>query len=333
MRIRPPELETSVCDTKYHVSLSTRCVLGKWVYLVTHAMSLFDLRDVCIVIGSLETLDLPMIVDLIGIYVLKGPYCTLTRTDWFLQALSVIPRGSWGDVARRFTIVRWMDSDLVIYRTTLVRTFQVVTICRVDRSDLISDRNYDEATVIEMKRMFIWTWARPKARWAGSSPSLVYLYVCLGLYETLKHHTKPYTPNRRPSLLPPLSAARPTRRPPSRHAPPPVLPSDLFRPLRGGDSIRDKFVRSVVELEEKPAVTQIQQQRKFSSDANSAATQIQQLAFSDADFIFSTKIQISRREARLFVQETPPVEILKDFPRVQGRFHAVTVEWRELMAN
>ncbi|KZV38085.1 DNA-directed RNA polymerase V subunit 1 [Dorcoceras hygrometricum] len=42
-----------------------------------------------------------MIVDLIGIYGLKGPYCTLTTTNWFLQALSVIPRGSWGDVARR----------------------------------------------------------------------------------------------------------------------------------------------------------------------------------------------------------------------------------------
>ncbi|KZV15730.1 G protein-regulated inducer of neurite outgrowth 1-like [Dorcoceras hygrometricum] len=28
-----------------------------------------------------------------------------------------------------------MDSDLVIYRTTLVRTFQVVTICRVDKSE------------------------------------------------------------------------------------------------------------------------------------------------------------------------------------------------------
>ncbi|KZV16652.1 hypothetical protein F511_44192 [Dorcoceras hygrometricum] len=42
-----------------------------------------------------------MVVDLIGIYVLKGPYCTLTTTNWFLQALSVIPRGSWGDVARR----------------------------------------------------------------------------------------------------------------------------------------------------------------------------------------------------------------------------------------
>ncbi|KZV33687.1 hypothetical protein F511_29369 [Dorcoceras hygrometricum] len=54
--------------------VSTRCVLGKWVYLVTHAMSLFDLRDVCIAIGSLTTLDLPMVVDLIGIYVLKGPY-------------------------------------------------------------------------------------------------------------------------------------------------------------------------------------------------------------------------------------------------------------------
>ncbi|KZV30173.1 hypothetical protein F511_20803 [Dorcoceras hygrometricum] len=70
-------------------------------------MSLFDLRDVCMVIGSLATLDLPMVVDLIGIYVLKGPYCTLTMTEWFLQALSVIPRGSWGDVARRFTMIRW----------------------------------------------------------------------------------------------------------------------------------------------------------------------------------------------------------------------------------
>ncbi|KZV54002.1 hypothetical protein F511_40883 [Dorcoceras hygrometricum] len=64
-------------------------------------MSLFDLQDVCIAIGSLATLDLPMVVDMIGIYGLKGPYCTLTTTNWFLQALSLIPRGSWGDVARR----------------------------------------------------------------------------------------------------------------------------------------------------------------------------------------------------------------------------------------
>ncbi|KZV44576.1 hypothetical protein F511_11262 [Dorcoceras hygrometricum] len=48
-----------------------------------------------------------MVVDLIGIYVLRGPYCTLTTTNWFLQALSVIPRGSWGDVARRFNMIRW----------------------------------------------------------------------------------------------------------------------------------------------------------------------------------------------------------------------------------
>ncbi|KZV38591.1 hypothetical protein F511_09342 [Dorcoceras hygrometricum] len=86
---------------------STRSVLGKCVYLVTLAMSLFDLQDVCIAIGSIATLDLPMVVDLIGIYGLKGPYCTLTTTDWFLQALSVIPRGSWGDVARRFTMIHW----------------------------------------------------------------------------------------------------------------------------------------------------------------------------------------------------------------------------------
>ncbi|KZV42467.1 hypothetical protein F511_32564 [Dorcoceras hygrometricum] len=64
-------------------------------------MSLFDLQDVCIAIGSTATLDLPMVIDLIGIYGLKEPYCTLTTTNWFLQELSVIPRGSWGDVARR----------------------------------------------------------------------------------------------------------------------------------------------------------------------------------------------------------------------------------------
>ncbi|KZV58568.1 peroxisome biogenesis protein 2 [Dorcoceras hygrometricum] len=66
-----------------------------------------------------------MVVDLIGIYGLKGPYCTLTTNDWFLQALSVIPRGSWGDVARRFTMIRWATllvqpdegvSDLVVDR-------------------------------------------------------------------------------------------------------------------------------------------------------------------------------------------------------------------------
>ncbi|KZV32064.1 hypothetical protein F511_28804 [Dorcoceras hygrometricum] len=64
-------------------------------------MSLFDIQDVCIAIGSIATLDLPMVVDLIGIYGLKGPYRTLTTTNWFLQELSVIPRGSWGDVSRR----------------------------------------------------------------------------------------------------------------------------------------------------------------------------------------------------------------------------------------
>ncbi|KZV49567.1 hypothetical protein F511_23744 [Dorcoceras hygrometricum] len=171
MRIRPPELETSICDAKYHVhwehcdvlsmqmdsdlviyrttlvrtfqlvticrvdksevlvvlisphysKCRSRCFvvedsplafMRKWVYLVTLAMSLFDLQDVCIVIGSLATLDLPMVVDLIGIYVLKRPYCTLTTTNWFLQALSVIPRGSWGDVARRFTMIRWASPKL-----------------------------------------------------------------------------------------------------------------------------------------------------------------------------------------------------------------------------
>ncbi|KZV49417.1 bromodomain and extraterminal domain protein 9 [Dorcoceras hygrometricum] len=113
MRIRPPEFDTSICDAKYHVSLlHSRCHYS-------------DLQDVCIAIGSIATLNLPMVVDLIGIYGLKGPYCTLTTIDWFLQALSVIPRGSWGDVARRFTMIRWATllvqpdegvSDLVVDR-------------------------------------------------------------------------------------------------------------------------------------------------------------------------------------------------------------------------
>ncbi|KZV26539.1 archaeal ATPase [Dorcoceras hygrometricum] len=76
-------------------------------HLNAHAMSLFELQDVCMAIESPATLDLPMIVDLVGIFEMKGPYCTLTMIDWFLQALSVIPRGSWGDVARRFIMILW----------------------------------------------------------------------------------------------------------------------------------------------------------------------------------------------------------------------------------
>ncbi|KZV34508.1 hypothetical protein F511_14708 [Dorcoceras hygrometricum] len=71
------------------------------------------------------------------------PYCTLTKTNWFLEVLSVIPKGSWGDVARRFTMIRWFWK-----------------LCRSVRSDRRSE--FDEATVIGMNRMFIWTWARPR---------------------------------------------------------------------------------------------------------------------------------------------------------------------------
>ncbi|KZV25630.1 hypothetical protein F511_27711 [Dorcoceras hygrometricum] len=47
--------------------------------MLTLVMSLFDLQDVCIAIGSITTLDLPMVVDLIGIYGLKGPYSLTLR--------------------------------------------------------------------------------------------------------------------------------------------------------------------------------------------------------------------------------------------------------------
>ncbi|KZV28354.1 hypothetical protein F511_11180 [Dorcoceras hygrometricum] len=74
---------------------------------------------------------------------------------------------------------------------------------------------------------------------------------------------------------------------------------------------RRRFVKSVVKLEKKPAATQtssdansaatqIQQRRKFSSDAYSAATiQQRKFTFSDADFIFSTKLQNSSSLAQI----------------------------------
>ncbi|KZV48541.1 Metal transporter Nramp6 (ISS) [Dorcoceras hygrometricum] len=123
-------------------------------------MSLFDLQDVCIAIGSIATLDLPMVVDLIGIYGLKGPYCTLTTTNWFLQALSVIPRGSWGDVARCF------------YHDPLGRSYYSVSETGVDPSDLIGDRSYDEVSVMGMNGMF--TPKNPKPSSLAAPPSPLY---------------------------------------------------------------------------------------------------------------------------------------------------------------
>ncbi|KZV50333.1 xylosyltransferase 2-like [Dorcoceras hygrometricum] len=62
---------------------------GKLPKKLTHSRCRYS--DVCMAIESLTTLDIPMVVDSIGIYELKGSYYMLTMTDWFLQALSVIP--------------------------------------------------------------------------------------------------------------------------------------------------------------------------------------------------------------------------------------------------
>ncbi|KZV42634.1 hypothetical protein F511_17558 [Dorcoceras hygrometricum] len=116
-------------------------------------MSLFDLQDVCIAIGCLATLDIPMVVDLIGIYVLKGPYCMLTMTNWFLQALSVIPRGSWGDVARRFTMIRW--ANLACGRPILSQNLSAAAStaappCRLHRDRTCSDHPFEEISFVEI---------------------------------------------------------------------------------------------------------------------------------------------------------------------------------------
>ncbi|KZV36820.1 hypothetical protein F511_03544 [Dorcoceras hygrometricum] len=199
-------------------------------------MSLFDLQDVCMVIGSLETLDLPMVVDLIGIFVLKGPYCTLTMTDLFLQALSVIPRGSWGDVARRFTMIRWVSPKMWFQSRKCCEPtascipeplrvtqgpncyfglgapkncFYIIILSfvnYVDRSDLIVDRDYDEVT--------------------GPRVSIEYNTITLDFFLS-----SPHSPHAAAASLP---------SPPASDAPPP--PSDLFRPSRRGDSVHEIFV-------------------------------------------------------------------------------------------
>ncbi|KZV16943.1 hypothetical protein F511_18864 [Dorcoceras hygrometricum] len=168
-------------------------------------MSLFDLQDVCIAIGSLATLDLPMIVDLIGIYGLKGPYCTLTTTNWFLQALSVIPRGSWGDVARRFTMIRWA----------------------MDRSDLIVDRNYDETTVMQMNRMFI--------RWTGPAPGPMGRFKPITPIHSLEPRVAQHKYHNLKALASTQKSASPLPQPHAR-PPPTAAPPPSFSSLIGGRS-------------------------------------------------------------------------------------------------
>ncbi|KZV22471.1 hypothetical protein F511_19691 [Dorcoceras hygrometricum] len=95
-------------------------------------------------VRTFQRLDLPMIVDLIGIFVLKGPYYTLTMTDWFLQAISVIPTESWGDVARRFTMIRWLISFLPLLSSS-----------PSPPSEFCSDRSGEEIPSVKLSLGFL----------------------------------------------------------------------------------------------------------------------------------------------------------------------------------
>ncbi|KZV22973.1 hypothetical protein F511_30654 [Dorcoceras hygrometricum] len=103
--VQKPELETSICDAKYFIGME-------------HS----------------DVLSMEMDIDLMFYRT------TLVRT--FQVALSVIPGGSWGDVARRFTMIRL-----------------------INRSDLIVDRDYDEATTMDLKPMFTGPWPDPSPLW------------------------------------------------------------------------------------------------------------------------------------------------------------------------
>ncbi|KZV48603.1 hypothetical protein F511_28078 [Dorcoceras hygrometricum] len=69
---------------------------------------------------------------------------------------------------------------------------------------------------------------------------------------------------------------------------------------------------AVVELEEKPAATQIQQRHKFSSWRLATQT-------SSSPRKFSTR-------SKILYTESFTMEIRKDSARVQGRLHAVTAD-------
>ncbi|KZV29292.1 hypothetical protein F511_30486 [Dorcoceras hygrometricum] len=77
-------------------------------------MSLFDLQDVCIAIGSIATLDLPMVVDLIGIYGLKGPYCTLTTTNSFYLVTLAMSLFDLQDVCIAIGSIATLDLPMVV---------------------------------------------------------------------------------------------------------------------------------------------------------------------------------------------------------------------------
>ncbi|KZV16192.1 hypothetical protein F511_39860 [Dorcoceras hygrometricum] len=143
MRIRPPEFETSICDVKYHVSLhwppptsspkaaAAASIRRKIVSGQFYEENPFVLISSVLLVQAYEGVsflvvdriddfyrNLPRRADVIVTTVgarhkcQQGPYRMLAMTDWFFQALSVIPRGSWDDVVRRFTMIRWV-SDLV----------------------------------------------------------------------------------------------------------------------------------------------------------------------------------------------------------------------------
>ncbi|KZV38539.1 pentatricopeptide repeat-containing protein [Dorcoceras hygrometricum] len=73
-----------------------------------------------------------------------------------VEVLSVISRGSWDDVARRFTMVQWGPNRYFglggpkNYLHIIMFSF----VNRGDRSDLIVDQDYDESTTMYLKPMF-----------------------------------------------------------------------------------------------------------------------------------------------------------------------------------
>ncbi|KZV22059.1 putative LRR receptor-like serine/threonine-protein kinase [Dorcoceras hygrometricum] len=96
-----------------------------------------------------------MVVDSVVIFELKGPYCTLTMIDWFLQTLSVIPRDHG---TMLLDALPWSDGGLTAILDLMVRKIVHVIIFSLgncaDRSNLIVDQDYDEVTTMYSKPMF-----------------------------------------------------------------------------------------------------------------------------------------------------------------------------------
>ncbi|KZV23451.1 fimbrin-1-like [Dorcoceras hygrometricum] len=268
--------------------------------------SLFNLQDVCIAIGSLATLDLPMVVDMIGIYVLKGPYFGHPGSADDERAAGA--RRQAGELSNDDVSSNVSNrQEATVQTSSWYLKLAIAKRCLVELGKETSSDANSAATQIQQRRKFssdansAATQIQQRRKFSSDANSAATQIQQRRKFSSDANSAATQIQQRRKFSSDANSAATQIQQ-------------------------RRKF-----SSDANSAATQIQQRRKFSSDANSAATQIQQrrkfssdansaatiqqrkFTFSDADFIFSTKLQNSSSlaQVQILVQENSPVKFEK----------------------